>query len=434
MSTRIPPQDLASEVAVLGSLLLDPTRVDEVRGVLTGDAFYREGHRVIYEVLLDLSARGVPADTITLFDALRVRGQLDSAGGADYLARLAESVPTPVHAVHYAKIVRDLAIRRAFISTQTTAIEEAYAGVEDVGAFLAQAECAVGELRDHASPGGAQATRAMLQSVWAELARRNASGQEFAGLATGLGGLDKMISGLQATKLYYLAARPGVGKTALAMQAAVHVARRDVPVLFFSLEMSARDLMERTLCQEARVSSETVRGNTVDAADIDRMYSASDALSKAALWVDETAEITLSDVAARCRQHKRQHGLGLVVVDYLQLMGTAAEVKRENREQQVGHNSRGLKSLAKQLDVPVLVLSQISRESGKRKDPRPLLSDLRESGSIEQDADTVIFIHDSGVAGEREIKVAKQRNGPMGLVYARWTPEFTRFSDAGELI
>ncbi|MDY0058503.1 MAG: replicative DNA helicase [Myxococcota bacterium] len=438
VAPRLPPQSLEAEVSVLGSVLLDNRTLDAIIDSLTAEDFYRESHRLLFQTILELIRTGTPADTVTLYAALKSRSLLDQVGGPQALARLAEAVPTPVNAPHYAKIVHDKATLRRFISVTAELLEEAYRDVPNIDEFIDRAEgqvFAVGQKQGRNTP---QTLRTLLEPTLALIETRMRDRSDVTGLRSGFRDLDQKTAGLQPSDLIILAARPSMGKTALALNIATNVALlNQATVAIFSLEMSKEQLVTRTISAHARVSSERIRTGYLGDADFDELFRAADELSQATIFIDDTPAINVMELRSKCRRIKSDHGLGLVVVDYLQLM--RGPEGTHSREQEISEISRSLKALAKELSVPVIALSQLNRSLESRQNRRPILSDLRESGAIEQDADLVMFIYRDEVYNEKteekgvaEVIIAKQRNGPIGTVKLVFQGSFTRFDNLAE--
>jgi len=430
---QIPPHCLEAEVSVLGSILLDNQAFDSVADLITEDDFYREGHRQLYRAMQDMYGRGIGLDPITLFEALKEQGTVEQAGGPEYITRLAESVPTATNAGQYAKIVREKALLRRYIAVQTDLLEEARTGyVGDVDEFLTKAETSVFQLQDTRARRDLVPARELLKGAFQHLEERMRAGNELSGVSSGFPDVDRMTAGMQPTDLLVLAARPAMGKTALALNIAVQAAMSEQATAVFSLEMSAEQLILRALSSLAQVPADRMKRGNLTEQDFSALFHGADKLSKSELYIDDTPALRIGELRSKCRKLKAKSGLGLVVVDYLQLMRGSGS--KESREQEVSEISRSLKALAKELYIPVLALSQLNRDLEKRKNRRPQLADLRESGAIEQDADVVMFIYrdevyspnskDKGVA---ELIFGKQRNGSVGTVRLSFTPEYTRF-------
>jgi replicative DNA helicase len=433
---RVPPQNLDAEESVLGAILLDNTAIDRVTGLLQPEDFYRENHRKIFRAIQTLADRSEPADLVTLGELLRTRGELVDVGGAAYLAELAERVPTAANVTHYARMVRDKAVLRNLIATATSIAERGFAG-HDVKELLDRAEQEIFALSDReVRPAFVQLDN-LLSSTFELIERLHERKQSITGVPTGYKKLDELTAGLQPSDLVIVAGRPSMGKTALCMNIAEHAALQgDVGVAIFSLEMSKEQLAMRMLCSQAHVDLKRVRTGHVQLAEFKDLANAASRLSEAKIFIDDTPAMSVLELRAKARRLARNPAahLGLVIVDYLQLMRSSEG--KDSREQEISEISRSLKALAKELNVPVLALSQLNRQVESRKPPKPRLSDLRESGAIEQDADVIAFIYreevydeDTPRKGIAEIIVAKQRNGPLGSVDLAFLSEYTRFED-----
>lgn len=433
MLDRLPPQDIDAEQAVLGALLLDPEAVHRVPPTLRPDDFYHQGHRLIFEAAMDLAEQGQPVDLVTVTGELRQRGTLEKAGGAAYIASLLDLVPTAANIEHYSRMVEEKALLRTLIMAATRIAEMGYEGGEDATRLLEQAERMILEVGARRTAGGFASLREILLAVWSFVEQAYASKGGISGLPTGFVDLDRLCCGLQPADLIILAARPSMGKTSLALSIAYQVAvKQRLPVAVFSLEMSKEQLVQRLLCAEARVDQYRLRTGNLREEDWERLSDAMANLSEVPLYIDDTVAGSVREMRAKARRLQAERGLSLVVIDYIQLMQSGT--RAENRQQEISQISRGLKGLAKELNVPVLALSQLSRAVEARQDKRPQMSDLRESGALEQDADIVMFIYrdeyynpDSDRKGIAEIIIAKQRNGPVGTVELGFLKEFTRF-------
>ena len=436
-SEKLLPQNVEAEAGVLGSLLIDPEAMAQVAEFLNPEDFYRESHRVIYEAAQDLYEGGTPADLITLIDELQRRGKLDEAGGPSYVSSLANQVPTSANVESYARIVERTAILRRLIHAAGQIAGVAY-NEPDANVALDQAEKLIFNVAQRISHAEFEHIRDTLSEYLDKLGQLHSRRGEIVGVATGFSDLDKMTGGLQRSDLVILAARPAVGKTSFALSVA-HGAtlRYGHSVAVFSLEMSAEQLVARFLSMDAGVDQQKLRTGWIDDDEWDRISDSVGRLSEANIYIDDTPGITLMEMRSKARRLKLERGFDLIVVDYLQLMqGTVSGRGGENRVQEISAISRGLKELARELDVPVLALSQLSRAVESRTDKKPQLSDLRESGAIEQDADIVMFIYRDDVynpESERkniaDIIIAKHRNGPVGTVSLYFQKEQTRYRD-----
>jgi replicative DNA helicase len=440
-AARVPPHDLDAEKAVIGAMLVSETAVAAVAERLRPEDFYSEVHRIVYGAMMRLYTRGDPIDQLTLTNELRSVGKFEEAGGRAYIFQIVESVPTAANAARYAEIVRGKALLRDIIEVGSRITEDAFREPEDVGEALDAAEQLVygvsnRTLREQLAPVSELAPGAleMIQRLY------EAEG-EVTGVETGFDDLDRLTTGFHKSDLVVLAARPAMGKTALALNAIWHAAgQKGMPVAIFSLEMSKEQLVQRLISQITRIPTQALRSGNVRAEDWPKLVRGVAEVSRAPIWIDDTAGVTLMEMRAKVRRLSSQlnaageRPLSLVVVDYLQLM-VAQGNRSENRQQEIAEISRGLKVLARDLDVPVLAVAQLSRAVEQRHDKRPLLSDLRDSGAIEQDADMVMFLYrdeyynpgsdDKGIA---EIIVGKHRNGPTGKVQLAWMEQYTKFA------
>jgi replicative DNA helicase len=433
---RPSPQAVESERALLGGLLQEPSELSRVSERVRPEDFYRPEHGALYKLLLEMSSRGESIDIVTVGERITRGDGPERYGGAGYVAELPEHVPSTANLAHYAEVIREKAALRELIKASLDLANQAYAQPEDVTELL---DRAAREMAALGQGGGKRSWSQISEIVDEELIRiekLSERGSSTTGRTTGFADLDKKLAGLHPTDLLILAARPAMGKTALALNFAQNVAlMENVPVGIFSLEMSRGQLVTRMLCCHGLVDAGKVRTGTMDTDDWDRFLDASEYLRKAHVYVDDTPSLSITDVRARARRLKSENPeLGLVVIDYLQLM--RGDDPRAPREQQISSISRGLKGLAKDLHCPVIALSQLNRGVESRQDKRPLVSDLRESGAIEQDADVIMFIYrdeyynpDSLDKGLAEVIIAKQRNGPTGSVKLAFQGQFTRFDN-----
>lgn len=435
---RVPPQNLEAEASVLGSILLDSGVLDRLEGQLLPQHFYRESHRQIFQAMLALSGRREPIDLVTLAEELRSQALLDAVGGTPYLIGLGEQVPTAAYGEHYAKIVLEKYALRELIRVAGEIMQSAYDQSEEVEAVVERAERRIFEVGTARRQQRFSPIRELVTESFEYITDVFERKGPAVGVRMGFRDLDELTSGLQPGGLVVLAARPSVGKTALALSIAMNVAlRSSKAVAVFALEMSGMQLALRMLCSEARVDMSRVRVGNLAERDLTRLADTADKLSHAQLFIDDSPDLTVGEMRSRARRLMAEHDLGLICVDYLQLMSAGSGSRSEqNRQQEISAISRGLKGLARELDVPVLALSQLSRAVEARPSHRPLLSDLRESGALEQDADVVMFIYrddyydrNSERAGIAEIIVAKQRNGPTGVVELQFHAQHVRFND-----
>ena len=433
----VPPQNLDAEESVLGAMMLSPGAIGAVSEALSATDFYRDSHAKIYRAALQLYGRGEPVDAITLVDELERRGELEGIGGKVRVHELAALVPAAANAGHYARIVREMATLRGLIRAGS---EIARLGMDregdDATELVDRAEQIIFDLSQSRVAGDFSHIEELLKESFERITALYESGADITGVGSGFTELDKLTSGFQPGNLVILAARPSMGKSGLALCIAANLAvRHDVPTALFTLEMSKSEVTQRLMCSEAKVESQRLRSGNLAPDDWPRLTAACDRLAKAPVWVDDTGSITMMEIRSKARRLKmREPNLGLIVVDYLQLMTSGSNA--ENRVQEVSQISRALKVLARDLDVPVLALSQLSRAVEQRHDKRPILSDLRESGSLEQDADLVMFIYrdeyyneDSPDQGLAEVHLAKHRNGPTGTVKLSFLRRFAKFAD-----
>ncbi|MCL6450497.1 MAG: replicative DNA helicase [Acetobacteraceae bacterium] len=429
---RLPPQSLEAEQSVLGAMLLEKEAVIKAADLVGPDDFYREAHRVIFRAIASLVDRGEAADLVTVTEELRRLGQLEAVGGASYLTSLANAVPTAANVEHYARIVGEKSVLRRLIQVATAIAARAYEGAGEVEELLDEAEQGVFSISQRLKSPGFSPLKAVLVETFERLEYLYENKGKAIGVPTGFPDLDELTSGLQPSELIVLAARPAMGKTTLSLNIAAHAAVVSrIPVAIFSLEMARQQVALRMLCAEAQVEGHRLRTGYLRDEDWPKLSRALGRLSEAPVFVDDTPNLSVMELRARARRLKAEHRVGLVVVDYLQLMHTRG--RAESRQQEISEITRALKALARELSIPVLALSQLSRAVEQREGRRPQLSDLRESGAIEQDADVVIFIHFDPKAPPEErnrlaeIIVAKQRNGPTDSVNLVFLREVARF-------
>ncbi len=431
---KIPPQDLIAEQSVIGSMLLEKNAVVRALEFLQPDSFYRDAHRYIYETILDLFDRGEPIDLITVTNELRKSGKLELVGGAVYVADLINSVPTAANVEYYAKIVGEKATLRRLIEAGTKIVRDGFNAAEDVDQIVDNAEKAIFEIALNRVREGFIKIDSVIKGVLDRIDSLYEKKQGLTGTPTGFPDLDQLTAGFQNSDLIIIAARPSVGKTAFALNIAQNVAiKYKIPVAIFSLEMSKEALAQRILCSEAEVDSNKLKTASLSDTGWKKLTRALGRLSEAPIYIDDSATMTATEIRAKARRLKIEQGLGMVIIDYLQLMRGRARV--ENRVQEISEIARSLKTLARELDVPVVALSQLSRAIEQRTDRMPRLSDLRESGEIEQTADLVMFIHrddyynpQSDRGNVAEIIIAKQRNGPIGTIELVFRKEIAKFS------
>ncbi len=431
---RLPPQNVEAEQSVLGSLLIDREAMITGAPYLQAQDFYRESHGAIFEAILDLANRHEPADFVTLCDELSRRGRLEEVGGAAYLTSLISAVPTAVHVEYYAHIVERCALLRRLIDAAGRITSLGYQDSSDVDATLDQAEHILFDISQKRLRQDFIPLDVALRAYFDQIDILHEHKGQLLGIPSGFNQLDQLLGGLHRSDLIIIAGRPSVGKTGFSLCIAHNVAVKErTPVAVFSLEMSVEQLVQRLLCMEARIDSQRLRAGYIDDEEWRKITQAFGVLSEAPMYIDPTANISVMELRTKARRLKSERDIGLIMVDYLQLMQGRG---LENRVQEVSEISRSLKGLARELDVPVVAMSQLSRAVETRQDHRPILSDLRESGSIEQDADVVIFIHREEMYNPNtdrkdiaDIMVAKHRNGPTGAVSVRFFPAQTRFAD-----
>jgi replicative DNA helicase len=429
-SQRVPPQALDAEAWVLGAMLLDRQAVLKAIEMLDSSAFYSGSHELIFRAIVSLFDRHQAVDVVTVSDELKRMAQLESVGGASYLASLVESVPTAANLEYHARIVLEKAVLRRLIDVATEVVRNCHEAREDADRILDQAEQTIFSIKESRLREGFTPIRSILKHSFEAIEALHDRGASVTGVASGYERLDELTAGFQRGELIIVAARPSVGKTALVLNVAENASiEGGVPVAIFSLEMSREQLVQRMLCSGAHVDSRRVRRGTLHASDWPKLTTAAGRLAEAPIYVDDSSSLTWLELKAKARRLKAESDIGLLIVDYLQLLRGAG--KTENRQQEVSEISRALKALSKELDVPVIAVSQLSRAPSTRGNERPVLSDLRESGALEQDADVVLFLFrdprldwsDRTV----ELIVGKQRNGPTGTVHLTFLREFTRF-------
>lgn len=428
---RVPPQNIEAEEAVIGSMLIEQSAVITALEMLTAEDFYKETHRIIFKAMTEIADRMEPVDLVTLSDTLRAQGVLEQIGGAAELARLANFVPTAANVEYYAKIVAEKAVLRRLIGAATQIASTAYGSQYDVDEILDMAEETIFSISQGRSHQGYVQLKDVLVETMEKLEYLASNRGEVIGLPSGLSDLDSLTLGFQPSDLIILAARPSVGKTSLGLNIARNAAiKTGSTVIIFCLEMSREQVAQRLLCSEAAINSQKLRSGFISGDDEWRRLSiALGRLGEAKIFIDDTPGVSVMELRAKARRIKAEHGLGLIVIDYLQLMRGR---KLENRQQEISEISRSLKGLARELDVPVIAMSQLSRAVEQRQDRRPMLSDLRESGAIEQDADVVMFLYTDPELEQNnaiELIIAKQRNGPTGSIKLFFLREVCRFGD-----
>ena len=433
---KVPPNDIEAEQAVIGSMLTDKDAVLAAIEVLKEDDFYREDNKVIYSAILNLYNRSEPIDIITLKSELSSMGKLDAVGGLEYIAGLPDKVPTTANAIQYIKIVEEKSALRSLIKTANELITLGYDPTQEVETIMDSAEKKIFEVMQRKNQKGYSSIKDILVDTFTQLEQLYNQKQHITGVPTGFADLDYKTAGLHPSDLVLVAARPAMGKSAFALNIATNAAvRANIPVVIFSLEMSKEQMVNRILCSEAMVDSNKVRTGTIDDDEWAKLAAASGQLSEAQIFIDDTPGISVMEIRAKCRKLKLEKNIGLVVIDYLQLV-QGSNKRSGSREQEISEISRSLKILAKEIDVPVIALSQLSRAPEQRPEHRPMLSDLRESGAIEQDADIVMFLYrddyyneDSEKKNIAEVILAKHRSGSTGTVELLWLANYTKFAN-----
>ncbi len=434
--TRVPPHDLAAEASLLGAMLLSPNAIGAAAEVkLTAADFYKPAHGHIYEAIEALYHRGEPADPVTVADELHRDGLLEAIGGAPALISLQSGTPAISNASRYARIVEEFALLRRLIGVAGEIADLGYSLPDDVSVVIDRAETLVFEVNQRRLTDDVMPVKDLLAEALDKLEALYERGEAVTGVPTGFTDLDERLAGLQPNNLIVVGARPAMGKTAFALNILAHAAMEaQVPTLLFSLEMGRDEITQRLLCSEARVDAQKLKTGNFDDKDWQKVTNAVGRLAEAPIFIDDNANVTVMDIRAKARRLKAREGLGLIIIDYMQLM--SGRVRAESRQVEVAEMSRSLKILARELQIPVMALSQLSRGLESRQDKRPLLSDLRESGSLEQDADVVMFLYrdemynpDSPDKGAAEVIVAKHRNGPTGITNLAFLSHYTRFAN-----
>lgn len=431
---RTPPHEISAEQAVLAAILIDDKSIDKVLPILNPNDFYHPSNKHIYTHLLKLHNDNKPLDIVTLSASLNETGEMNKAGGLEYVSSLVSILPNASNIIHYAEIVKDKSLLRHLIEESSDISEKAYSFSGNVSELIDEAEKKIFSLAEYKVKKDIYAISDMIEDTIEKLEKLFNNKEQITGVPTGFIDLDKITNGMQNSDLVIIAGRPAMGKTAFALNIALNAARKaNSSVAIFSLEMSSQQLVQRLLSSEARIDASKLRSGKLYKEDWDNLTTASSELNELKLFIDDTPAINVTELRAKCRRLKRESGLDMVIIDYLQLMSGG---KSDNREQQISEISRSLKALAKELDIPVLALSQLNRSVEGRNDKRPMPSDLRESGAIEQDADIIIFLYrdevyhkDSNDKGIAEIIIAKHRHGPTGVVRLTFIKEFTRFEN-----
>lgn len=442
MIERVPPQSIEAEQAVLGAMLIKKEAAIEAMEILQPEDFYRDAHRVVFEAIMAVFQNDSAVDMITVTEQLKKSDMLEKAGGVAGVTALANAVPTAANVVYHAKIVREKAELRELINAGSEITGWAFEDSDDVDTVMDRAEKRILDVTARENSADFTPMKDIVIETFKQVENRAGNKGALTGVASGFTDLDKLTSGFQPSDLILVAARPSMGKTAFTLNIASYVAvHLDKPVAFFSLEMSKEQLVQRMLCSEGAIDSQRLRNGDLNDEDWEHLIAAADRLTNAPVFIDDTPGITVMELRSKARRVKAEHGLSLVVIDYLQLMSGRGSKGSDNRQQEISEISRSLKALARELKVPVIALSQLSRSVESRQVKRPMLSDLRESGSLEQDADIVMFLYredyydkETEQQNVTEVIVAKHRNGPIDTVRLYFDKEFTRFANfAGNL-
>ncbi|MFO1442267.1 replicative DNA helicase [Bacillus sp. Bva_UNVM-123] len=431
---RLPPQNIEAEQAVLGAIFLEPSSLTLVSEVLIPEDFYRAAHQKIFNCMLTLSDHGKAVDLVTVTEELSAAKLIEDIGGVSYLSELAGSVPTAANIEYYTRIVEEKSLLRRLIRTATSIAQDGYTREDEVENVLGEAEKSILEVAQRKNAGAFHNIKDVLVRTYDNIEIMHNRKGDITGIATGFTELDKMTAGFQRNDLIIVGARPSVGKTAFALNIAQNVATKtEENVAIFSLEMGAEQLVMRMLCAEGNIDAQRLRTGSLTDDDWGKLTMAMGSLSNAGIFIDDTPGVRITDIRSKCRRLKQEHGLGMILIDYLQLIVGSGRAG-ENRQQEVSEISRSLKALARELKVPVIALSQLSRGVEQRQDKRPMMSDIRESGSIEQDADIVAFLYRDDYYDKEsedkniiEIIIAKQRNGPVGTVQLAFVKEYNKF-------
>ncbi|MGG3913810.1 replicative DNA helicase [Bacillus sp. es.034] len=431
---RVPPQNIEAEQAVLGAIFLEPSALTTTSEILIPEDFYRHSHQRIYNVMLNLGDGGKAVDLITVTEELAAAKELEDVGGVAYLSELAASVPTAANIEYYAKIVEEKSLLRRLIRTATDIASDGYAREDEVDSLLSEAEKNIMEVAQRKNAGAFHNIKDVLVRTYDNIETLTNRKGDVTGISTGFADLDHMTAGFQRNDLIIVGARPSMGKTAFALNIAQNVAvKAKENVAIFSLEMGAEQLVMRLLCAEGNINAQNLRTGDLTDEDWRKLTMAMGSLSNAGIYIDDTPGIKVGEIRSKCRRLAQEHGLGMILIDYLQLIQGSGR-SGENRQQEVSEISRSLKGLARELQVPVIALSQLSRGVEQRQDKRPMMSDIRESGSIEQDADIVAFLYREDYYDKEaenkniiEIIIAKQRNGPVGNVSLAFVKEYNKF-------
>ena len=437
MENRIPPNDFEAEQAVLSSMLFDKEALGTCYEGLIGDDFYRVNHKYIFEAMTSLYAENIGVDIITLKNKLETAGTFNQIGGMQYLTELVGTFSTSANIKNYIKIVKDKSILRKLIQASNDIQALSYDGKDEIDEIVDKAEKSIFSISQNQGEDSFSHVRQVLLTTVDRIESIYHSKSKITGIPTGFNDFDNRTAGLQASDLILIAARPSMGKTAFALNIAQHASVREkIPTAIFSLEMSKEQLVNRLLCAEAMVDAQRMRTGDLQGEDWAKIVEAVGPLSDANLYIDDTPGISTIELRAKCRRLKMEHGLGLIVIDYLQLMSAGGGGRQDSRQQEISDISRSLKAIAREMDAPVIALSQLSRACEQRADRRPMLSDLRDSGAIEQDADVVAFLYrdeyynpETEKKNQAEVIIAKQRNGPTGTIDLAWLSQYTKFGN-----
>ncbi len=437
---RVPPQNIEAEQSVLGAMLIKKEAITQAQELLRPDDFYREAHRIVFETMLELAGDKEAVALVPHTEALRKKEMLEKVGGISFITALANYVPTAANIVYHAQIVKEKSELRHLIDAATEIASAAYEATDDVKDIMDDAEKKILAVAANQTGGAFEPIRNIVIDTVGRVETLYENQGGLTGISTGFRDLDRDTSGLQKSDLILVAARPSMGKTAFTLNIATYAAMHGHTVAFFSLEMSKEQLVQRMLCSEGGIDSQRLRTGQLEDADWDRLINTADRVSKASIYIDDTAGINVMDLRSKARRLKAEHGLDLIVIDYLQLMQGRARSSSDNRQQEISEISRSLKALARELDVPVVALSQLSRSVESRTVKKPMLSDLRESGSLEQDADIVMFLYREDYYDQEterknitEVIIAKHRNGPIGTIELFFQKEFTKFRDLSHM-
>jgi len=432
---KVLPQNIEAEQSVLGGILIDNEALHKVLEIIEPNDFYRDNHKKIFLAFLELFENNTPLDIITVTELLQKKGELTNVGGATYLASLVDSVPTTANITHYAKIIKEKSILRSLIAKATDIVNMGFEASEDVAEILDKAEEAIFSITQQRIQTSYYSIKEIIKQTFETIEELSSKKDSVTGIPTGFVDFDRLTAGLQPSDLIIIAGRPVMGKTSFTLNIAQHAATRaGVPVGFFSLEMSKEQLALRMLCAEARINSQKIRSGFLSERDWLRLTDAAATLSEAPIFIDDTPALSVLEIRAKARRLRSEHNIGLIIVDYLQLMKGRGKV--DTREREISEISRSLKALAKELNIPVVAVSQLNRRVEERENKRPRLADLRESGAIEQDADLIVFIYrdevyneDTPDKGIAEIIIGKQRSGPTGVVKLAFLDKYTRFEN-----